>query len=81
MGPDHVGIGLDYAFDQDEVQAFVKSHPETYPPEKYANGIEMAPPECLPRIADLLLKRGYSSDDVRKIMGGNHLRIAREVWR
>jgi membrane dipeptidase len=81
VGPDHVGIGLDYAFDQDEVQDFVKAHPETYPPEKYANGIAMAPPECLPQVAETLLRRGYSNDDVRKIMGENHLRIARQVWR
>ena len=59
VGPDHVGIGLDYSFDQDEVQDFVKAHPETYPPEKYANGIAMAPPECLPQVAETLLRRGY----------------------
>jgi membrane dipeptidase len=81
VGADHVGIALDYAFDQSEADAFIKAHPETYPPDKYANGIQMAPPECLPRISETLLARGYSSDDVRKIMGENHLRIAREIWK
>ena len=41
----------------------------------------MAPPECLPQVAETLLRRGYSNDHVRKIMGENHLRIARQVWR
>ena len=27
-----------------------------------------------------LLARGYKSDDVRKIVGGNWMRVFREVW-
>lgn len=81
IGVEHVGIGLDYAFDQEEVLAFVKAHPDMYPPAKYPNGIELAPPEVLPRIAELLLDRGYSNDDVRAIMGGNLSRVAQQVWK
>lgn len=81
LGIEHVGIGLDYVFDQEEVRAFVKAHPESYPPEKYPNGIELAPPETIPMIAELLLARGYSDNAVRAIMGGNLLRIARQVWK
>jgi len=81
IGPDHVAIGLDYAFDDDEVKTFVKAHPETYPPEKYPNGIEMVPPESFPRIAELLLARGWSDAEVRKVMGTNLLRLAEEVWK
>ncbi len=33
----------------------------------------------LPRITEALLQRGYSPDDVRKILGGNLLRAMREV--
>jgi membrane dipeptidase len=35
----------------------------------------------LPRISQALLKRGYSADDVRKIVGGNFLRVFAEVER
>jgi len=35
----------------------------------------------LPRISQALLKRGYSADDVRKIAGGNLLRVFAEVER
>ncbi len=81
VGADHVGIGLDYAFDQEEVQKFVKAHPETYPPDKYPQGVAMMDPEQIPEIAEFLLKRGYSETDTRNILGENHLRIARQVWK
>lgn len=81
VGPEHVGIGLDYCFDDEGVQEFVKAHPEVYPPEKYPSGLLMMEPERLPQIADQLLGRGYTEADVRNIMGGNHLRIARSVWK
>lgn len=81
VGPDHVAIGLDYAFDQQEVQEFVKAHPETYPPEKYPRGLAMAEPECLPELAQSLLTDGLSEADVRKIFGENLRRIAIQVWK
>lgn len=81
VGPQHVGLGLDYVFSQQEAQDYVKAHPEIFPPEKYPNGIEMAPPERVPDIAEGLLKRGYSENDVRGILGLNLLRVARAVWK
>jgi len=81
VGAKHIGIGLDYVFAQEEAQAFVKAHPETFPPAKYPNGIETAPPERFPDIAEGLLKRGYSDSDVRGILGENLLRVARQVWK
>ena len=33
----------------------------------------------MPALVAALLKHGYSDDDVRKIMGGNTLRVMREV--
>jgi len=35
----------------------------------------------LPKITQALLDRGYSADDIRKILGGNLLRVLREVER
>jgi membrane dipeptidase len=35
----------------------------------------------LPKITQALLDRGYSSDDIRKILGGNVLRVFREAER
>src|SRR5437868_1268488 len=42
-------------------------------------GIESA--ADLPRITQALLDRGYSADDIRKILGGNTLRVFAEVER
>jgi membrane dipeptidase len=33
----------------------------------------------LPRITQSLLDRGYSADDIKKILGGNLLRVFRQV--
>ncbi|MBI4547460.1 MAG: membrane dipeptidase [Ignavibacteriae bacterium] len=48
------------------------------------DGIHVTPRDMddvthLPNITRELLKRGYSEDDVRKILGGNFLRVLREV--
>jgi membrane dipeptidase len=33
----------------------------------------------MPALVAVLLKRGYSEQDVKKILGGNYLRVIREV--
>ncbi len=35
----------------------------------------------LPKVTQALIDRGYSDDDVRKILGGNLLRVMRDVER
>lgn len=55
--------------------------PATYPapPYKYPRGIEV--PSKLGALTAALLARGYAADDVRKILGGNLLRVFGKVWR
>jgi membrane dipeptidase len=52
-------------------------------------GVETVPDEQLegyhgiqdlPRLTDRLLDRGYSEEDVQKVLGGNFLRVFRQVW-
>jgi len=82
VGPDHVGLGLDYCFDESEVDAYIRENPASFPAELgYAGGMRFAPPETIPLIADGLAARGYPADSIAKIMGGNHLRIAQTVWK
>lgn len=82
IGPEHVGLGLDYVFDTQELDDFVKAHPDLFPPEKgYGTGIAMVEPERFPEIAEALLKRGYPEAAVEGILGHNSLRVARAVWR
>jgi membrane dipeptidase len=81
VGADHVGIGLDYVFDTDELVEYLKANPEIFPPaDGYGESFGMVAPEQLPEIVTGLFARGYSLGDVRKIIGGNFKRIARATW-
>ena len=82
IGAEHVGLGLDYAFDQEEVAQYVRANRDIFPPGAgYDSGIRMAPPEQMPEITEALLKRGYTERDIRAILGENFLRVAQQVWR
>ena len=48
-------------------------------PNFLPDGIDSA--ADLPRITQSLLDRGYNSDDIKKILGGNIIRVFREVER
>ena len=45
--------------------------------KRYAQGLESS--SGLPNLTEALMARGYTSDDVQKIMGGNFLRVFSEV--
>lgn len=81
VGADHVGLGLDYVFDLQELAEFLKNHPDIYPPERYHGVMKMVRPEQIPEIAESLLWLGYSEGHLRMILGENHLRVARQVWK
>jgi membrane dipeptidase len=92
VGIDHVGLGIDYYWGQSGVasdQDAVRSYNEAIragrwstayppPPHHYPAGIET--PRSLPNLTGRLLEQGYSGDDIRKILGGNWLRVMRHVW-
>ncbi len=46
---------------------------------KYVRGMEN-PSECLQNVARWMIKHGYSDDEIAKIIGGNGLRLLKEVW-
>lgn len=92
-GIDHVALGIDYFTGQHPIAADAVAaalyqrlidegrwSPKAYtpPPYYYPAGIET--PEGLPNLTHRLLQRGYGIEDVKKIMGGNWVRVFREVW-
>lgn len=82
VGPEHVGLGLDFVFDASELDDFLESNPELFPPEKgYGKGLRMVEPERIPMIADRLLQLGWNDNAVCGLLGGNNLRVAEQVWR
>ncbi|MGE0719528.1 MAG: dipeptidase [Alphaproteobacteria bacterium] len=93
VGIDHVGLGIDYYEGQhpfstvEEATAMynnslavgrwsAKSYPP--PPYHFPQGIET--PDKMPKMGERLSARGYSDDDVRKVLGGNWMRVFRAVW-
>lgn len=82
IGPNHVGLGLDYVFDMSELNELARKHAERFPEEiRTSRAYTQVEPERFPIIAEALLKRGYSESDVQGIMGHNNLRIAGQVWK
>jgi membrane dipeptidase len=81
IGAEHVGLGLDYVFDQGELDELI-NNPEMFPPELgYGTGLQMVAPEQVEEIVSGLSRLGYSENDLRLILGGNLLRVAKQVWR
>jgi membrane dipeptidase len=81
-GVEHVGIALDYAFDSDGIEDAIGEHADYWPKDEYPGGvINFVPPEQLPEITEVMLRRGLSDAEVKGILGGNFLRVAQQVWK
>lgn len=83
VGPEHVGIGLDFVFDKDDLAAEFTARSDAFPDGfgYSADNFDFVEPERLPVITEALLARGIGADDVRAILGGNFLRVAQACWR
>jgi membrane dipeptidase len=81
VGAEHVGLSLDYAFDREELDDFLRHNPTLFPPGLAAgNGIPMLGPEAIGEIAEGLARDNLTDEQIRGILGHNWLRIATEVW-
>ncbi len=82
MGIDHVGLGLDYVFDQQGLTGDFDLKRQYWPEGfGYDSGTRFVPPEQLPEVVEALLARGYRPEDVAKLLGGNFLRVAQQIWK
>lgn len=81
-GPQHVGIGLDWVYDQESLLKLAKAAASRYPSEGgYDLDVDFAAPEQLLPLTQAMLDRNYSPDDIRNILGANWLRVAGQVWK
>ena len=93
VGIDDVGLAIDYFSGQDRIMSLEHAQPMynfliksgywstaaySPPPYIYPEGIET--PDTLPNLTVGLLKRGFREDEVKKILGGNWLRLFEAVW-
>ena len=83
IGPEHVGLGLDYVFDLHDLDDAFQARPDIFPPDKGygTGGFPLIEPERFPKIAEGLIKLGYSDETIQGILGHNNLRVARKVWK
>jgi len=87
---DHVGYGSDYIPDMNKTMELVMSKANAYPdmgmkPGTTRKAIEMYgptanPARILPALVDQMLGHGYSEQDIRKILGGNIMRVFDACW-
>jgi membrane dipeptidase len=80
VGPEHVGISLDYVWDQDELRAFLETMPDLFP-DGFPDPLPLVAPEAWPAIIDGLLARGYDERALALVAGGSWRRVAAENWR
>lgn len=93
VGTDHVGLGLDYYWGQqpfatDETALAIWQSavdqgvwdPENYPapPHYYPSGLDT--PAQIANLPLALAARGFTTDDVEKLMGGNWRRVYGQVF-
>ncbi|SLN70140.1 dipeptidase [Oceanibacterium hippocampi] len=83
VGVEHVGIGFDYMYDLPYLTELVVNSGGKWPKEwGYTTpDIEQIRPWRAVEVTQALLDRGYAEADVRAILGGNWLRVAKAVWR
>ncbi len=82
VGPEHVGLGLDYVRDTGRFWGWVRDNAPMWPagPNR-RTGSAFAQPEQIEELTGMMLQAGYPDEAIRGILGGNWLRVARQVWR
>jgi membrane dipeptidase len=87
VGINHVGIATDDMFTLEILMKFVGANADNYDDDGYMmNAMDKGASGCgelakiLPAITDELWKRGYKDEDIKKVYGGNMLRVYKQVW-
>lgn len=81
VGIDHIGLGLDYSQSTPEDYKRWGYESDTYPMPPWKYPVNLDEVTKLPNFTLGLQKRGYSDADIRKVLGGNYLRVFRAVWK
>ena len=82
IGPANVGLGLDLVTDPSMTIEAMAQDTTRWPADQgYQSGeLPACAPDCITGLAARMLAAGYTHDDCKGILGGNWLRLARQVW-
>lgn len=88
IGVKYIALGSDQIYFSEIMEDFLKDHSAMYP-DNYTASVSSGAnnqwnsrrPEQLIEVVELLLRRNYSEIDIKNILGGNYLRVVKEVWR
>lgn len=89
VGIDHVALASDDHYDYEVMWSVVAANPDSYDDggvtQAYVEAGEFAtdtaePGRIYPAIVDEMRNRGYSDEEVAKVLGGNLLRVYEQVW-
>jgi membrane dipeptidase len=87
VGIEHVGIGSDYGLesndyvDREQLRRFLAAADSRYRVHAREAVEDLDHPLRFYTLAEALIRRGYSNDDVKLVIGGNFRRILSAVWR
>ncbi|MEM6427938.1 MAG: membrane dipeptidase [Deinococcota bacterium] len=88
VGIDHVTFGPDVLFGDhvglhktlsEALSLSASKGNKSFPRVEWVDGIEN-PAEAFPNIVRWLVKHGYSDEDIAKVIGGNTMRVLKQVW-
>jgi membrane dipeptidase len=82
VGIDHVGVSTDFSFDFADFNDLLARNPQLFDDSYVRWGpIQWMPPETFLGLDEHLRRRGWSTPDIRAVLGGNFYRVARQAWR
>mgnify|MGYP001496725811 FL=1 len=89
VGLDHVGVGTDFTQDQpEEFWRYIGSQQGTKFPSTFTDvttpsnyPINFETPDKFPVLIDTMERKGFSSEEIAKILGLNWIRVFKDVWK
>ena len=84
VGEDHVALGTDHVYFKGIFDEFMQKNALVYPSHYDVASVDTwhsIGPNQLPEIVEAMLRRGYRQERIKKILGGNFMRVARAVFK
>ncbi len=81
VGPEHVGLGLDYVYFLEQHYRKIAKHPDRWPKGYPPPPWHYFAPEQVPGLIEALSHAGFTDAQCSGILGENFLRVADAVWK